>query len=74
MEAQLGDRPYLCGDALTLADIALATVMDPTFPQRVKRLVVMGGSNNGRGNITAAGEFNFYVDPHAARTVTKTTA
>ena len=52
-----------------LTNIALATVMDPTFPQRVKRLVVMGGSNNGRGNITAAGEFNFYVDPHAARVV-----
>ena len=52
-----------------LTNIALATVMDPDFPRRVKRLVVMGGSNNGRGNITAAGEFNFYVDPHAARVV-----
>jgi purine nucleosidase len=29
----------------------------------------MGGSNNGRGNITAAGEFNFYVDPEAAKAV-----
>ena len=52
-----------------LTNIALATVMDPDFPGRVKRLVVMGGSNNGRGNITAAGEFNFFVDPHAARVV-----
>lgn len=29
----------------------------------------MGGSNNARGNITAAAEFNFYVDPEAAKAV-----
>src|SRR6185437_7964938 len=42
---------------------------DPAFVGNVKRLVIMGGSNNGRGNITAAAEFNFYVDPHAAKVV-----
>ena len=52
-----------------LTNIALAVIKDPTFPSRVKSLYVMGGSNNGRGNITAAAEFNFYVDPEAARTV-----
>jgi purine nucleosidase len=52
-----------------LTNIAMATVKDPDFPRNVRALYVMGGSNNGRGNITAAAEFNFYVDPEAAKTV-----
>jgi purine nucleosidase len=52
-----------------LSNIAMAAVKDPDFVRNVKRLVIMGGSNNGRGNITAAAEFNFYVDPHAAKVV-----
>lgn len=52
-----------------LTNIAMACVKEPSFARNVKELVIMGGSNNGRGNITAAAEFNFYVDPHAARKV-----
>ena len=52
-----------------LTNIATATIRDPSFSRNVKRLVVMGGSNNGRGNITAAAEFNIYVDPEAAKIV-----
>lgn len=52
-----------------LTNIAMAAVKDPAFVRHIKRLVIMGGSNNGRGNITAAAEFNFYVDPHAAKVV-----
>jgi len=52
-----------------LTNVALAVIRDPEFPRRVKSLYIMGGSNNARGNITAAAEFNFYVDPEAARTV-----
>lgn len=52
-----------------LTNIAMAVVKDPTFPSRVKHLFIMGGSNNARGNITAAAEFNFYVDPDAAKIV-----
>ena len=52
-----------------LTNIAMAVVKDPAFVGNVKQLIVMGGSNNGRGNITAAAEFNFYVDPHAAHVV-----
>ena len=29
----------------------------------------MGGTNNSLGNITAAAEYNFYVDPEAAKIV-----
>lgn len=52
-----------------LTNIAMAAIKAPSFVGNVKRLVIMGGSNNGRGNITAAAEFNFYVDPHAAQVV-----
>lgn len=52
-----------------LTNIAAAVVRDPDFAGNVKSLYVMGGSNNGRGNITAAAEFNFYVDPEAAKAV-----
>lgn len=52
-----------------LTNIAMAVIKNQDFVRNVKRLVVMGGSNNGRGNITAAAEFNIYVDPHAADVV-----
>ncbi|RCV47980.1 nucleoside hydrolase [Marinitenerispora sediminis] len=52
-----------------LTNIAMAAAKDPDFPRNLRALYVMGGSNNGRGNITAAAEFNFYVDPEAAKTV-----
>ncbi|WP_197284873.1 nucleoside hydrolase [Sciscionella sediminilitoris] len=52
-----------------LTNIATAAIKDPEFAGNVRTLYVMGGSNNGRGNITAAAEFNFYVDPEAAKTV-----
>lgn len=52
-----------------LTNIAMAAAKDPDFVRNVGALYVMGGSNNGRGNITAAAEFNFYVDPEAAKAV-----
>lgn len=52
-----------------LTNIALAAAKDREFVRNVKSLYIMGGSNNGRGNISAPGEFNFYVDPEAAKAV-----
>lgn len=62
-----GELTIVCIGPLT--NIAMAVVKDPSFVGNVKSLYIMGGSNNARGNITAAGEFNFYVDPDAAKTV-----
>lgn len=62
-----GELSIVCIGPLT--NIAMAAVKDPAFVGDVKSLYIMGGSNNGRGNITAAGEFNFYVDPDAAKAV-----
>lgn len=49
-----------------LTNIALALKLDPTLPERIDRLVVMGGAVQASGNITAAAEFNVYFDPEAA--------
>ncbi|KAB7762884.1 nucleoside hydrolase [Xanthomonas maliensis] len=52
-----------------LTNLALALTLDPTLPQRVARLVVMGGALTGHGNITPAAEFNIGFDPEAAHIV-----
>jgi purine nucleosidase len=52
-----------------LTNVALATRLDPALPQKYERLVVMGGSIRGVGNITPAAEFNIYADPEAAAIV-----
>lgn len=52
-----------------LTNIAQAVRRDPGFARKVRHLWIMGGSNNFVGNITPAAEFNFYVDPHAAKEV-----
>ena len=56
-----------------LTNIALAMRMDTTFARNVKQLVIMGGAvaslPDGAGNHTPNAEFNFYVDPEAARIV-----
>ncbi len=52
-----------------LTNLALALRLDPTLPERVARLVVMGGAVTGHGNLTAAAEFNVGYDPEAAKVV-----
>ncbi|XP_040289236.1 pyrimidine-specific ribonucleoside hydrolase RihA-like [Bufo bufo] len=49
-----------------LTNVALAVRMDPTFPQKLYSLYIMGGNMESRGNTTACGEFNFVADPEAA--------
>ena len=61
------------GEAILLAtapltNVAVAMDRDPEIRGRIRRIVWMGGSW-GFGNVTAAAEFNAWVDPEAARAV-----
>lgn len=51
-----------------LTNIAQAVQQDPSFPQRVRRLVMMGGAEF-TGNVTPSAEFNIHHDPEAAEVV-----
>ena len=52
-----------------LTNIALVLTAAPHIKSKIKEIVIMGGSYLEGGNVTPAAEFNFYVDPHAAREV-----
>ncbi|XP_041822240.1 inosine-uridine preferring nucleoside hydrolase-like [Chelmon rostratus] len=49
-----------------LTNLAVAVQLDPSIPEKLKALYIMGGNTESRGNTTVCGEFNFAVDPEAA--------
>ena len=51
-----------------LTNLPVAIVKAPQIVPRLQQNVLMGGAME-LGNVTAAAEFNIYVDPHAARVV-----
>ncbi len=51
-----------------LTNVALAIRRDPSFASRLRSLTIMGGAACG-GNVSAAAEFNIYIDPEAAAIV-----
>jgi purine nucleosidase len=51
-----------------LTNIATVLRSDPELAGMIRSIAIMGGSLSG-GNITPSAEFNFYVDPEAARIV-----
>jgi purine nucleosidase len=56
-----------------LTNLALALKLDPTLPQRVAALFIMGGAVTGRGNThLVPQEFNVGFDPEAAHVVFST--
>ena len=58
----------LCAIA-PLTNIAMAIKKEPFIVQDIAHLYIMGGTNNALGNITPAAEYNFWVDPEAAKIV-----
>ncbi len=52
-----------------LTNIATALQREPRIAAAVRHLWIMGGTDNSIGNVTPAAEFNFYVDPEAAKIV-----
>jgi purine nucleosidase len=52
-----------------LTNVALALAQSPGLAAHVGRCVVMAGAPCCEGNVTPAAEYNFWVDPEAARVV-----
>ncbi|MGO9929671.1 MAG: nucleoside hydrolase [Mycobacterium sp.] len=52
-----------------LTNLALALRDEPALPTLLRRLVIMGGSYDHRGNVTPVAEWNIRVDPEAAAEV-----
>ena len=52
-----------------LTNLALAEQRDPGILRSANDIVVMGGALQSPGNVAPHSEFNFYVDPDAARAV-----
>ena len=51
-----------------LTNIAMALRIEPRIVQKIKQIVIMGGGYK-EVNITPSAEFNFWVDPEAAKIV-----
>lgn len=52
-----------------LTNLALALRLEPALPRLLRRLVIMGGAFDYRGNTTPVSEWNISVDPEAAAEV-----
>lgn len=52
-----------------LTNIALAVMKEPRIAKAVRHLWIMGGTDNSVGNITPCAEYNFFIDPEAAKIV-----
>ena len=52
-----------------LTNLALALRAEPELPTLMRRLVIMGGAYDHRGNTTTGAEWNISVDPEAAAEV-----
>jgi purine nucleosidase len=64
-----GEVSLLCIGPLT--NVALALAREPDLPDLLDRVVVMGGAVGCLGNDTPAAEYNFWVDPDAAKRVVR---
>jgi purine nucleosidase len=52
-----------------LTNVALALLREPTIARQVAGCVIMGGTSDGYGNVSAVAEYNIWADPEAARIV-----
>ncbi len=62
------DEPVTIASIGPLTNTALLLAAHPELAERIGRIVVMGCGLAG-GNVTAAAEFNIYIDPEAAAIV-----
>lgn len=52
-----------------LTNVAVALLRDPSIAYKVEKCVTMGGTGQGPGNTSPVAEYNFWVDPEAAKIV-----
>lgn len=52
-----------------LTNVAEAFTREPSLATRLREIVVMGGTSDAVGNVSAVAEFNIWVDPEAAAIV-----
>jgi len=52
-----------------LTNIANIIKKDPTIVKKISHCYIMGGTSDGTGNVSAAAEYNIWVDPEAAEIV-----
>ena len=52
-----------------LTNIANIIKKDPTIVKKISHCYIMGGTSDGTGNVSAAAEYNIWVDPEAAELV-----
>jgi purine nucleosidase len=52
-----------------LTNVAVAFTRDPSLATHLREIVVMGGTADAVGNVSAVAEFNIWVDPEAAAIV-----
>src|SRR4051812_3099219 len=57
-----------------LTNVAILFARRPDLATRLKEVVMMAGTSDGLGNITAAAEFNVWVDPEAMAVVLRSGA
>jgi purine nucleosidase len=62
-----GELTIVCVGPLT--NLAIALNVEPSLPDLLAGVVIMGGAYRVPGNITPEAEFNIYVDPEAAAQV-----
>lgn len=62
-----GELSLLCIGPLT--NVTLALAREPDLPALLDDVWVMGGAVGCQGNVTPAAEYNFWVDPDAAKRV-----
>lgn len=67
LRAEPGDITILCLGPLT--GIARAFQRDPSIIEAVDKIIMLGGSTQCIGDVTAAAEFNMHFDPSSASSV-----
>ena len=67
IRAAPGDVTIIAGGPLSNIEAVLQ--MEPDLAMQIRHLIIVGGTVQGSGDVTAAAEFNIYCDAQAAQSV-----